>query len=239
VACAELGPGDLLKTEGGWWLPVEEVYDTGEYERVYNLRVSDFHTYFVGTKDWGFAVWAHNQYLNGPEGAVALKEFADGRFAWVDKDGKIVPSTHPNNRIPLGNRGEMLGRAYLEERGFKWVGQLKNNSNMGLDGVYLKDGKLYIVDVKTSTKSNFHLEKLQKLGPVKYAELQIDSALTGTPPQWKAMPPGTKEFAVQLRDLLTQYKGKVDGVIVKVPNSGVDPSQIYHSSWVAVTPKKP
>jgi hypothetical protein len=55
--------------------------------------VSDFHTYFVGTEDWGFAVWAHNQYLSGPEGAVELKQFADGRFAWVDKNGNIVRST--------------------------------------------------------------------------------------------------------------------------------------------------
>jgi hypothetical protein len=39
---------------------VEECYDTGEYERVYNLKVSDFHTYFVGCDEWGFSVWAHN-----------------------------------------------------------------------------------------------------------------------------------------------------------------------------------
>jgi hypothetical protein len=27
---------------------------------VYNLRVADFHTYFVGCDEWGFSVWAHN-----------------------------------------------------------------------------------------------------------------------------------------------------------------------------------
>ena len=58
VAALELLPGDLLATEDGQWVPVEEVYDTGEYETVYNLRVADFHTYFVGSVEWGFSVWA-------------------------------------------------------------------------------------------------------------------------------------------------------------------------------------
>src|SRR5262249_51445608 len=26
----------------------------------YNLRIADHHTYFVGARDWGFSVWAHN-----------------------------------------------------------------------------------------------------------------------------------------------------------------------------------
>jgi hypothetical protein len=44
----------------GQVVPVREVYDTGEYETVYNLRVAEYHTYFVGNRDWGFSVWAHN-----------------------------------------------------------------------------------------------------------------------------------------------------------------------------------
>jgi hypothetical protein len=38
------------------------VYDTGEIKTVYNLRVADFATYFVGGDDWGFSGWAHNTY---------------------------------------------------------------------------------------------------------------------------------------------------------------------------------
>jgi hypothetical protein len=56
----ELQVGDLLSSHDGRWLPVEDVLDTGEYEAVYNMRVEDFHTYFVGTEEWGFCVWAHN-----------------------------------------------------------------------------------------------------------------------------------------------------------------------------------
>ena len=41
-------------------MAVEEVLDSGEYEKLYNLRVADWHTYFVGSEEWGFSVWAHN-----------------------------------------------------------------------------------------------------------------------------------------------------------------------------------
>ncbi len=30
---------------------------------MYNVRVADHHTYFVGTDEWGFSVWAHNACL--------------------------------------------------------------------------------------------------------------------------------------------------------------------------------
>lgn len=33
---------------------------------VYNLRVADYHTYFVGCNEWGWSVWAHN--MCGPFG---------------------------------------------------------------------------------------------------------------------------------------------------------------------------
>ncbi|MEZ6143345.1 MAG: hypothetical protein R3B84_22485 [Zavarzinella sp.] len=32
----------------------------GEWETVYNLRIADHHTYFVGDETWGFSAWAHN-----------------------------------------------------------------------------------------------------------------------------------------------------------------------------------
>src|SRR5262249_40395103 len=46
------------------WVTVEGVQETGEYETVYNLRIADYHTYFVGARAWGFSVWAHNSYLD-------------------------------------------------------------------------------------------------------------------------------------------------------------------------------
>jgi hypothetical protein len=38
------------------------VVAAGSYETVYNIRVADFATYFVGCEEWGFSVWAHNEY---------------------------------------------------------------------------------------------------------------------------------------------------------------------------------
>ena len=39
---------------------ISRVEDTGEWATVYNMRVADWHTYFVGAAEWGFSVWAHN-----------------------------------------------------------------------------------------------------------------------------------------------------------------------------------
>jgi RHS repeat-associated protein len=55
-----LRAGDLLASHDGRWVAVEGVEDTGAWATVYNLRVADHHTYFVGSGEWGFSVWAHN-----------------------------------------------------------------------------------------------------------------------------------------------------------------------------------
>jgi Pretoxin HINT domain len=60
IRARELQTGDLLLSHDRQWAAVEEVFETGECETVYNLRVEDFHTYFVGCQEWGFSVWAHN-----------------------------------------------------------------------------------------------------------------------------------------------------------------------------------
>lgn len=59
VPLNELRPGDAVRLVDGWGL-VESVADTGRLEFVYNCRVADYHTYFVGDEEWGFAVWVHN-----------------------------------------------------------------------------------------------------------------------------------------------------------------------------------
>jgi len=61
--------GDALRSHDGQWLAVEGVRDTGREEVVYNGRVAEYHTYFVGDEGWGFSVWAHNSC--GPGGAGA------------------------------------------------------------------------------------------------------------------------------------------------------------------------
>jgi hypothetical protein len=59
--CAgELRPGEELSSHDGAWSEVETVGATGKVVTVYNVRVADYHTYFVGGEEWGFSVWAHN-----------------------------------------------------------------------------------------------------------------------------------------------------------------------------------
>jgi hypothetical protein len=60
VPAGSLRPGDLCRSRDGQWVAVEKVEELGEETEVYNLRIADFHTYFVGRFDWGFSVWAHN-----------------------------------------------------------------------------------------------------------------------------------------------------------------------------------
>ena len=76
VNACELVPGDQLSSHDGQWVVVESVVDTGKYERVYNLRIADYHTYFVGCDEWGFSVWAHNAciYHYGLPGKTVLEK---------------------------------------------------------------------------------------------------------------------------------------------------------------------
>lgn len=60
-AC-ELQMGDRLRSAAGEWLAVEALEDTEQWEAVYNCRVAEWHTYFVGREEWGFSLWAHNTY---------------------------------------------------------------------------------------------------------------------------------------------------------------------------------
>jgi hypothetical protein len=81
TAAGGLHEGDRLATLSGEWVAVEEVFDTQTWEPVYNLRVADHHTYFVGTDEWGFAVWAHNDYLPGANAAYAQEAYGYVRRA--------------------------------------------------------------------------------------------------------------------------------------------------------------
>jgi len=77
TAAGSLKQGDRIATLSGEWITVEELYDTGEWEAVYNLRVADWHTYFVGDEAWGWSAWAHNAYYSikvSPTGLVHIFE---------------------------------------------------------------------------------------------------------------------------------------------------------------------
>jgi hypothetical protein len=78
--------GDLLLGLDGKWVVLTGKRDTGEWASVYNLRVADYHSYFVGEETWGWSVWAHNaKYIakavkpvNGRNPINAARAYASG-----------------------------------------------------------------------------------------------------------------------------------------------------------------
>jgi len=114
TACNRLNVGDMIRTEDGW-VPVEEVHDTGDWEVVYNVRVSDHHTYFVGDEGWEWILWAHNAYTviqdpntnlysaetEGPTPSWKFAAAADGtRFIFADRAKAVKNANYLNSRTP-------------------------------------------------------------------------------------------------------------------------------------------
>ncbi len=125
----DLKIGDLLKTEEGGWVVVEDLLDTGEYETVYNFRIAEYHTYFVGGEDWGFSVWAHNancQPIQGrpqhgdnwhnPTGTNLATHLegvhGQGNVRWnqglVDPHGVSVPGKRPDIQYISGGQVHII-----------------------------------------------------------------------------------------------------------------------------------
>jgi hypothetical protein len=110
---SELAVGDWLVSHTGERFAVEAVEDTGEYETVYNIRVADYHTYFVGGEVWGIDVWAHNAYiqdsiaLHGAEvtrgvnkGKIRVKDPVTNKIAYRAKSTLHGDHVYPKARIP-------------------------------------------------------------------------------------------------------------------------------------------
>ncbi len=143
----DLTAGDHLRSHDGQWMVVHEVRDSGEDAPVYNLRISDYHTYFVGSETWGFSVWAHNAcsktsgnnrwaklgkqmhkaygQLLARFGYKANVKLPNGRFAdAVDFSRRIVRELKPNNKNAAA-RGLRQLRSYILELHKKYGGKWK------------------------------------------------------------------------------------------------------------------
>lgn len=124
VECHELKSGDLLRLEDGW-APVDAIEDTGRWETVYNFRIADFHTYFVGCAEWGIAVWAHNACDEAHNAmnyerykkSLAAEEIANpgdpmkGKVVFVDPVGgtTLQGQNMIREAVALGNLAEQNG----------------------------------------------------------------------------------------------------------------------------------
>jgi hypothetical protein len=66
VAAHEIQAGDMLLGVKGEQTPVDSVEGPTAPAPVYNIEVEEYHTYWVGTPLWGFAIWSHNAGVCGP-----------------------------------------------------------------------------------------------------------------------------------------------------------------------------
>jgi hypothetical protein len=99
---AEIKPGDEIRTENGW-VQVNNVEHTGVWAKLYNLRVADHHTYFVGKPEWGFAVWAHNASYAELMHAADWSEMQVRRaFRILSEKGEAAFATYAQPRLPDG-----------------------------------------------------------------------------------------------------------------------------------------
>jgi hypothetical protein len=116
TAAGALKAGDRVVTLIGDSVPVSEVYDTGEWEFVYNLRVAEYHTYFVGDEHWGFAAWAHN---------IECAE-VDRIIRTVFTDEGLTPQgmNARQGGTKVGNRAEWASRVYLAQHLAAKINQL-------------------------------------------------------------------------------------------------------------------
>src|SRR5262245_12785792 len=95
--------GDVLRSHDGQKLPVEAVTDSGEVTTVYNFRIAEYHTYFVGSAAWGFSLWVHNadytSELSRNDPSTELNRNLGGAVGDEQDAHHIVPWQHRNHAV--------------------------------------------------------------------------------------------------------------------------------------------
>jgi Pretoxin HINT domain len=147
VDANRLREGDRLLCEGGRTVVVESIVETSRLAKVYNFRVGEYHTYFVGGEDWGWAVWAHNaeygigklkqaftNYLDDIEKQSGRKlTMKQRREVWKEfKSGKIQQLSPGQNNIARSEFNSSKNNLVIEweaNTGKKWPTYRKDHVN--------------------------------------------------------------------------------------------------------------
>jgi hypothetical protein len=119
VAAGQLRAGELLVSDDGRRVAVAELYDTGTYERVYNLATRSFHTYFVGDATWPCSIWAHNECRIAPDPdakgphTVIRRNPQTGQ---IIRYATYIPQTNPRNpaKWQLVKRVDLIGSGHYK-----------------------------------------------------------------------------------------------------------------------------
>lgn len=149
-AC-ELQIGDMIVGHDSQNVAVDDILDTGEWEAVYNFRVAEHHTYFVGDDDWGFSAWAHNACVQaiprsdprwGPRqinniniygrGQNTTGAITDPHAAHMEAVADRLAQTAPAGSYIL------LNRSWRTALGLQAIGNSGGNPNLRPDIIYVE-----------------------------------------------------------------------------------------------------
>lgn len=109
---------------------MEAIRETDRVRTVHNFRVADYHTYFVGGKEWGFSVWVHNaRYTPSTDlvDAYALQR----RSGNVDWD-TIDPNLTTRQQSAIRRAAREQGIAIPTPNSFGSPGNLSHQQAVGL-----------------------------------------------------------------------------------------------------------
>ena len=167
VTAGELKEGDLLAGEAdGRWLAVERLEDTGRLETVYNLRVQDYHTYFVGSEEWGFSVWAHNASCSAGE--------APGRPAGYTRMQDYIPH--------LDNPATAATTRLTPEQAFALQENLQAIANRTVPAVRTNiQGGRAVADATQGLQGQLNLPRFRFIDQVPGGRAAIDAILREFP----------------------------------------------------------
>jgi hypothetical protein len=146
LPAGELTAGMELSSHDGQWVPVEKVRDTGEFETVYNLRVADFHTYFVGERNWGWSAWAHNTYDQFLKAFPELKDSAKNYNFYIKavKEYKKLQEEHgpgPATNTAFNRWWKDNAPDALKKNDDDWRFKAARNAMFAQDALTYKDDK--------------------------------------------------------------------------------------------------
>ena len=139
--------GDEFRSHDGQSIPLDYMCGTEKEETVYNLRVADYHTYFVGKPEWGFSVWAHNASCDARELASDLeKKFRPRSLG--EQAAHAVPTGVFSGRKPLVQQA-VKGMQAILKRAKIGINSAKNGfwAKAGHRGTHTND---FLIDLYKS-----------------------------------------------------------------------------------------
>jgi Pretoxin HINT domain len=229
VPAGELKSGDGIRTDAGW-AQIEELFDTGEWEKVYNLRIADHHTYFVGDEDWGFTVWAHN---------LSCDDFVN-----------VTPKIPPTQVSSLVTRGEAILKDLTARRPTLDVRNIVEKQLLRDGGKYydsapsLANLLATIQDeLKRTTPQYGHYNVLVEAAKRVMAGHRVAIEQSATKPSEKAdlIDYSSVEEAIQMKSLATKDPGKVNYYLIDAidqlfSRQKEEPPKDYNLiAWIKIT----